>query len=94
MDKGLQNAYIATFFGSFGAKSLSGGRKLIHNIYGNPNSPWANKIFFLNLYKVYNLYILTPKISRPFWWILGLKYVLIDMWANDQNEMMFLYFQS
>jgi hypothetical protein len=24
---------------------------------------------------------------------LGLKYVLIDMWANDQNEMMFLYFQ-
>jgi hypothetical protein len=30
-----------------------------------------------------------PKISGPFWWILGLKYVLIDMWANDQNEMMF-----
>jgi hypothetical protein len=32
---------------------------------------------------------LTPKISEPFWWILGLKYVLIDMWGNDQNEMMF-----
>jgi hypothetical protein len=36
---------------------------------------------------------LTPKISGPFWWILGLKYVLIDMWANDQNEMLFFYFQ-
>jgi hypothetical protein len=23
----------------------------------------------------------------------GLKYVLIDMGANDQNEMMFFYFQ-
>jgi hypothetical protein len=22
-----------------------------------------------------------------------LKHVLIDMWANDQNEMMFFYFQ-
>jgi hypothetical protein len=29
--------------------------------------------------------ILTPKISRPFWWMLGLKYVLIDMWANDKK---------
>jgi hypothetical protein len=37
--------------------------------------------------------ILTPKISGPFWRILGLKYVLIDIWASDQNEMMFLYFQ-
>jgi hypothetical protein len=36
---------------------------------------------------------LTPKISGPFWWILGLKYVLIDMWANDKNEMMFFYYQ-
>jgi hypothetical protein len=24
---------------------------------------------------------------------LGLKYVLIDMWADDKNEMMFFYFQ-
>jgi hypothetical protein len=32
--------------------------KLVHNIYGNPNSPQVDKIFFLNLYKVYNLYIL------------------------------------
>jgi hypothetical protein len=24
---------------------------------------------------------------------LGLKYVLIDIWANDENEMMFFYFQ-
>jgi hypothetical protein len=38
-------------------------------------------------------FCLTPKISGPFWWILALKYVLIDMWAKDQNEMMFLYFQ-
>jgi hypothetical protein len=37
--------------------------------------------------------ILTPKILGPFWWISGLKHVLIDMWANHQNEMMFLYFQ-
>ena len=36
---------------------------------------------------------LIPKILGPFWQILGLKYVLIDMWANDQNEMMFFYFQ-
>jgi hypothetical protein len=49
---------MATLFGSFGAKSLSGGGKLVYNIYGNPNSPQTNKLFFLNLYKVYNLYIL------------------------------------
>jgi hypothetical protein len=33
----LQNAYMVALFGSFGSKSLSGGGKLIHNIYGNPN---------------------------------------------------------
>jgi hypothetical protein len=33
--------------------------------------------------------ILTPKISGPFWRILGLKYVLIDMCGNDQNELYF-----
>jgi hypothetical protein len=38
-------------------------------------------------------HFLTPKISGLFWWILGLKYVLIDMLANDQNELMFFYFQ-
>ena len=37
---------------------------------------------------------LTPKILGSFWWILALKYVLIDMWANDQNGMMFSYFQQ
>jgi hypothetical protein len=36
---GLQNAYMAALFWNFGAKSFSGGRKLVHNIYGNPNSP-------------------------------------------------------
>jgi hypothetical protein len=32
---------------------------------------------------------LTSKISGPFWWILGLKCVFIDIWGNDKNEMMF-----
>jgi hypothetical protein len=39
---------------------------------------------------------LTPKIQGPFgeYWAWNmLKHVLIDMWANDQNEMMFSYFQ-
>jgi hypothetical protein len=49
---------MTTLFGSFGAKSLSGGRKLVRNIDGNPNSPRTSKFFFLNLYKVYNLCIL------------------------------------
>jgi hypothetical protein len=57
-NKGLQNAYMAALFGSFGTKSLSGGGKLVHNIYGNPNLPQADKLFFLILYKVYNLNIL------------------------------------
>jgi hypothetical protein len=52
---GLQNAYMAVFFGSFAAKSLFGGGKLVYSIYGNPNPP---RVDFLNLYKVYNLYIL------------------------------------
>jgi hypothetical protein len=54
----LQNTYMAILFRSFGIKSLSDGGKLVRNIYGNPNSPRANKPFFPNLYKVYNLYIL------------------------------------
>jgi hypothetical protein len=58
MDKGLQNAYMATLFGNFSAKSLSDGGKLVCNIYRNPNSPQANKFFFPNLYKGYNLFIL------------------------------------
>jgi hypothetical protein len=49
---------MAVLFGSFGAKSLSGGGKLVSNIYGNPNSLQADKLFFLNLYKVCNLYTL------------------------------------
>jgi hypothetical protein len=61
IDKGLQNAYKAALFGSFVVKSLSGGGKLVYNIYGNPNSPRADKLLFLNLYKVYNFDILTPK---------------------------------
>jgi hypothetical protein len=42
-DNGLQNAYMTTLFGSFGAKSLYNGGKLVYNIYGNPNSPSADK---------------------------------------------------
>jgi hypothetical protein len=57
MDKGLQNVYMAALFGSFGAKSLSSGGKLVRNVYGIPNSPQADKLSFLNLHKVYNLYI-------------------------------------
>jgi hypothetical protein len=62
---------METLFGSFGAKSLSNRRKVVHNIYGNPNSRRVNKLFFLNLYKVYNLYILMdfyhcPRSSRPY----------------------------
>jgi hypothetical protein len=49
---------MIALFGSFGAKNLSGGGKLVHNIYENPISPEGDKLFFLNLYKVYNLYIL------------------------------------
>ena len=40
------------------AKSLSNGGNFVHNINGNPNSSWENKLFFLNLYKLQNLYIL------------------------------------
>jgi hypothetical protein len=49
---------MTTLFGRFSAKNLSGGEKLVCNIYENPNSPSTNKLFFLNLHKVYNLYIL------------------------------------
>jgi hypothetical protein len=42
----------------FGTKSLSGGGKLVHDIYENPNTPRANKSFVPKLYKFYNLYIL------------------------------------
>jgi hypothetical protein len=46
----LQNAYMVALFGSFGGKS-SASR-------GNPSSPQMDKLFFLNLYTIYNLYIL------------------------------------
>jgi hypothetical protein len=39
MDNGLQNAYMAAFFGRFGAKSLLGGRKFVHDI-----NPWKSKL--------------------------------------------------
>ena len=45
---GFQNAYMVALFGSFGAKSLSGWGKLVCNVYGNPNSPRVDNLFFLN----------------------------------------------
>jgi hypothetical protein len=54
-DNALQNAYMTTHFVSFGTKSLSSGGKFVHNIYVNPNSPWADKFFYPNLYKIHNL---------------------------------------
>jgi hypothetical protein len=48
------DAYMAALFGSFGAKSLSNGGKLMHNIYRTPNSSQVDKLFFLKSYKVYN----------------------------------------
>jgi hypothetical protein len=57
-DNALQNVYMAALFVSFGGKCLSDGRIFVQDIYGKPNSPWANKILFPNLYKLYNLYIL------------------------------------
>jgi hypothetical protein len=47
---------MAALFGSFDAKSLSSGGKLVHSIYRNSNSFGMDKLFFPNLYKVYNSY--------------------------------------
>jgi hypothetical protein len=54
----LQNIYMAIILVSFGAKSLFGGGKFVYNIYGNPNCPQVDKLFFPNLYKLHSLYIL------------------------------------
>jgi hypothetical protein len=54
----LQNSYMVVCFVSFGTKSLFDRRKFVHNINGNPNSPQVNTLFFPNLYKVHNMYIL------------------------------------
>jgi hypothetical protein len=58
MDNNLQNAYMAILFENFGVETLSDGGKFVRNIYGNPNFPRVDKLFFPNLYKIYNLYIL------------------------------------
>jgi hypothetical protein len=57
-DNSLQNAYMATLFGSFVDESLSGLEKFVCNSCGNPNSPQADKLSFPNLYKLHYLYIL------------------------------------
>jgi hypothetical protein len=62
----LQNAYIAALFVSFGTKNLYDRGKFVLDINGNPNCPQANKSFSPKLYKLHNLYILTPKHLRTF----------------------------
>jgi hypothetical protein len=63
-------------FCEFWHQSLSGGKKFIYNIYGNPNCARLDKLFFPNLYKLYNMSILMdfylvplrevcPRSSRP-----------------------------
>jgi hypothetical protein len=49
---------MAILFVSFGAKSLASGQKFVHDINENPNSFQEEKLFFPNLYKLHNLYIL------------------------------------
>jgi hypothetical protein len=43
---------MAALFMGFGANSLSGGRKFVQDIYGNPNSPRADKQFFIKIFKI------------------------------------------
>jgi hypothetical protein len=49
---------MATLFVNFGAKSLVHGQIFVYNFNGNPNALQDNKLFFPNLYKLYNLCIL------------------------------------
>jgi hypothetical protein len=49
---------MATFFVGFGAKSLSTTGKFVQEKNGNQNSPQVDKLFFPNLYKLCNLYVL------------------------------------
>jgi hypothetical protein len=49
---------MAILFVSFGAKSLSSGGKFVHKISKNQNCAQKDKLFFPNLCKLHNLYIL------------------------------------
>jgi hypothetical protein len=56
--------------------------------------PWCTEHDMVNVKGgTSQISILTFKILGPFWWIWGLKSVLIVMFANDQNEMMVFYLQ-
>jgi hypothetical protein len=57
-DNTIQNTYMVTIFMSFSTKSFAGGRKFLHDINDNLDSPWEDKPFFPNLYKLHNLYTL------------------------------------
>jgi hypothetical protein len=54
----LQNAYMAPLLVNFASKNLFSVGKFVHNFNGDSNSPRADKLFFPNLYKSHNLYIL------------------------------------
>jgi hypothetical protein len=56
---------MAILFGRFGGQKFFDGKKLVSDIYGNPNSPKADKLFISNLYKIYNLYILMEFYKVP-----------------------------
>jgi hypothetical protein len=45
------------------------GREFVYKLNKIPNSPQENKLFFPNLYKLHNLYILTPKILINQIWV-------------------------
>ena len=57
-DNTIQNTYMATLFMSFNTKNFANGRKFLHDINDNLDSPWEDKPFFPNLYKLHNLYTL------------------------------------
>ena len=37
---------MEALFMSFGPKNMASGQKFVHNINGNPNFPWEDKLFF------------------------------------------------
>jgi hypothetical protein len=57
--KGQQMPPIS-LFASFGAKSVTGGRKFVHIIYGNPNSLQIDKVSIPNKDEVHHFSFLNP----------------------------------
>jgi hypothetical protein len=68
--------YMASFFGSFGAKSLSCGRKFAFSIIGNPNSPLADKLLEMNNgCSILGL----SRMNYQAWWAL---YTMVFCWVD------------